>query len=142
MNSVGQQGEPVGSCNIGRSPRILIVRLSAIGDVIHGIPFVCALRNALPDAFVAWIVEGAMGDVLESHPALDELIRVPRRWWKSPRQIWAMRNRLRSYKFDVAIDLQCLTKSAAAAWFSGAHRRIGKQGNEGRELSRWIHNEL
>jgi ADP-heptose:LPS heptosyltransferase len=53
-----------------------------------------------------------------------------------------MRHRLRSLQFDVAIDLQCLTKSAAAAWFSGAPRRIGKRGEEGRELSRWIHNEL
>src|SRR4051794_21468126 len=118
MNSVGLNGEPVTKANLGRSPRILIVRLSAIGDVIHGIPFLCALRKALPDSFVGWIVEGSMGDVLEGHPALSELIRVPRRWWKSPRAIWAMRRRLRSFKFDIAIDLQCLTKSAAAAWFS------------------------
>jgi heptosyltransferase I len=124
------------------SPRILIVRLSAIGDVIHGIPFLCALRKALPHSFIAWLAEGSMGDVLDGHPALDQLIRVPRRWWKSPRAVWAMRYQLRRLNFDIAIDLQCLTKSAAAAWFSGAPRRIGKRGVEGRELSRWIHNEL
>ena len=45
-------------------------------------------------------------------------------------------------QFDTAIDLQCLTKSAFAAWLSGARRRIGKAGADGRELSRWFHTEL
>ena len=125
-----------------RSPRILIVRVSAIGDVIHGIPVLCALREAYPNAFLAWVAEGTAGDVLEGHPALDELVRVPRRWWKSPREVWRMRQRLRSMRFDIAIDLQCLTKSAITAWLSGAPRRIGKSGADGRELSRWFNNEL
>jgi lipopolysaccharide heptosyltransferase I len=125
-----------------RSPRILIVRVSAIGDVIHGIPVLCALRNAYPNAFLAWVAEGTAGDVLEGHPALDELVRVPRRWWKLPREVWRMRQRLRRMRFDIAIDLQCLTKSAITAWLSGAPRRIGKSGAEGRELSRWFNNEL
>jgi heptosyltransferase-1 len=125
-----------------RSPRILIVRVSAIGDVIHGIPVLCALREAYPDAFLAWVAEGSAGDVLDGHPALNELVRVPRRWWKSPREVWRMRQRLRRLQFDVALDLQCLTKSAVTAWLSGAPRRIGKSGAEGRELSRWFNNEL
>lgn len=125
-----------------RSPRILIVRVSAIGDVIHGIPVLCALREAYPNAFLAWVAEGTAGDVLDGHPALDELVRVPRRWWKLPREVWQMRKRLRSMRFDIAIDLQCLTKSAITAWLSGAPRRIGKSGAEGRELSRWFNNEL
>jgi lipopolysaccharide heptosyltransferase I len=129
-------------CAETRPPRILIVRLSAIGDVIHAIPVLCALREGLPQAFLAWVVEGTMGDVLEGHPALDELVRVPRRWWKSPRVVWRMRQRLRSLRFDIAIDLQCLTKSAVTAWLSGAPRRIGKAGADGRELSRWFNNEL
>lgn len=123
-------------------PRILIVRLSAIGDVIHGVPVLCALRDALPQAFLSWVVEGRAGDLLEGHPALDELVRVPRGWLKSPGEIWQLRRRLHSLRFDTAIDLQCLTKSAIAAWLSGAPRRIGKAGEDGRELSRWMHNEL
>jgi lipopolysaccharide heptosyltransferase I len=122
--------------------RILIVRLSAIGDVIHGVPVLCALRSALPQAFIGWVVEGRAGDLLEGHPALDELIRVPRGWLKSPRNVWALRQRLRASRYDTTIDLQCLTKSAVAAWLSGAPRRIGKAGPDGRELSRWFHNEL
>jgi heptosyltransferase-1 len=125
-----------------RSPRILIVRVSAIGDVIHGIPVLCALREALPKAFLAWIAEGTAGDVLEGHAALDELVRVPRRWWKSPRELWRMRERLRSLRIDIALDLQCLTKSAITAWLSGAPRRIGMGGADGRELSKLFNNEL
>lgn len=125
-----------------KSPRILIVRLTAIGDVIHGIPVACALREAMPNAFLGWIAEGTAGDVLESHPALDVLVRVPRRWWKSPRQVWRMRHLLRGLHFDIALDLQCLTKSAATAYLSGAPRRIGRAGEDGRELSKLLNNEL
>ncbi len=125
-----------------RGPRILIIRLSAIGDVIHGLPVLCALRDALPDAFIGWVVEGRAGDLVEGHPALDELVRVPRRWLKSPREVMRLRRRLRTLRFDTTIDLQCLTKSAIAAWLTGARRRIGKAGADGRELSRWFHNEL
>jgi lipopolysaccharide heptosyltransferase I len=124
------------------SPRILIVRLSAIGDVIHGIPVLCALRDAIPHAFIAWVAEGTAGDLLDGHTALDELVRVPRRWWKSPRAMWSLRQRLHALRFDTAIDLQCLTKSALAARLSGAPRRIGKSGPDGRELSRLLHNEF
>jgi lipopolysaccharide heptosyltransferase I len=120
----------------------LIVRLTAIGDVIHGLPVVCALRAAIPNAYLGWVAEGTAGDVLAGHPALDVLVRVPRRWWKSPREVWSMRHRLRELKFDIAIDLQCLTKSAVTAWLSGARRRIGKSGTDGRELSQWFNNEL
>lgn len=125
----------------GRRPRILIVRLSAIGDVIHGLPVLCALRAAIPRAFIGWVVEGRSGDLLEGHSALDELIRVPRRWLTSPREVWRLRRRLRALRFDTTIDLQCLTKSGIAAWLSGAPRRIGKAGRHSREFSRWFHNE-
>ncbi|HYO25584.1 MAG TPA: glycosyltransferase family 9 protein [Lacipirellulaceae bacterium] len=125
-----------------RPLRILIVRLTALGDVVHGLPVACALRAAFPDATIGWVVEGRNADLLTGHPALDHVIPAPRRWMKSPRAILDLRRRLRALRFDVALDLQCLTKSAVAAWLSGARRRIGKAGAHGRELSRWIHNEL
>src|SRR6186713_299570 len=84
----------ISDCAETRPPRILIVRVSAIGDVIHGIPVLCALREAYPHAFLAWVAEGTAGDVLEGHPAIDELVRVPRRWWKLPGEVWRMRKRL------------------------------------------------
>jgi lipopolysaccharide heptosyltransferase I len=133
---------PTIACQMPRSPRILIVRLSAIGDVIHGLPVLCALRSALPSAFIGWVVEGRSGDLLEGHPALDALVRVPRHWLTSPREAWRLRQRLRALRFDTTIDLQCLTKSAVAAWLSGARWRIGKAHPHARELSRWFNNDL
>jgi heptosyltransferase-1 len=127
---------------LGDAPRILIVRLSALGDVIHGVPVACALREALPNATIGWVVEGRTADLLEAHPAIDHVIRAPRGWLKSPKAVLALRRQLRALQFEVAIDLQCLTKSAIAAKLSGAPRRIGKAGSDGRELSKWFHNEL
>lgn len=122
------------------SPRILIVRLSAIGDVIQTMPVACALRERFPEAFIAWAVQERAGGLLEGHEALDELILLPRGWLKSPRGVWRLRRRLRELRFDAAIDVQSLTKSAVLAWLSGARRRIGFGNPGGRELSKWFNN--
>jgi heptosyltransferase-1 len=122
--------------------RILIVRLSAIGDVLHGVPVLCALRKALPNAFIAWVAEGRNGELLRGHWALDELVVTPRGWLKSPWATWALCGKLRRLRVDTTIDLQGLTKSAVAARLSGARRRIGIGGRDGRELSRWLNNNL
>jgi ADP-heptose:LPS heptosyltransferase len=127
---------------LGDAPRILIVRMSALGDVIHGLPVACALREAFPGAFLGWVVEGRNAELLADHPVIDKIVAVPRRWWRSPRNVLDLRRQLRALQFDVTIDLQCLTKSAMAAWLSGARRRIGKAGVHGRELSKWINNDL
>ena len=124
------------------SPRILIVRLSAIGDVIQQMPVACALRERFPGAFLAWAVERRAAMLLEGHEALDELITLPRGWLKSPRTVWRLRRRLRAMKFDVAIEAQGLTKAAIVARLSGAKRRIGYGDPWGRELSRWLNTEL
>lgn len=122
--------------------RILIVRLTAVGDVIHGAPVLCALRDRYPDAYIAWAVEGVAADLIEGHRALNELIRLPRRWYRSPGAVLRLRRRLRELRPDTTIDLQCLTKSAAVAWLSGAPRRLGVGGADGRELSKRLNNVL
>lgn len=122
--------------------RILIVRLTAIGDVIHSAPVACALRDRFPDASIGWIVEGAGGDLLEGHRAINELIRVPRRWYQSPRAVLDLRRRVQALEFDTTVDVQCLTKSSAVAWVSGAKHRLGASGPHGRELSPWLNNVL
>lgn len=127
--------------NLAPNARILIVRLSAIGDVLHGLPVLNALRDALPKAFLGWVVEGRAAQLLRGHKALDELIELPRGWLKSPRAVWDLRRKLRALRFDVAIDLQGLSKSAIAARLSGAPRRIGFDGVDGREISPWLNNE-
>ncbi|MCA9236677.1 MAG: glycosyltransferase family 9 protein [Planctomycetales bacterium] len=126
----------------GPRPRILIVRLSALGDVVHGLPVACALRDAFPDATIGWAVEGRNVDLLAGHPAIDHLIGVQRRWLKSARAVLDLRRRLLALRFDIAVDLQCLTKSAVVAYLSGAKRRLGVAGSDGRELSKMLNNEL
>jgi heptosyltransferase-1 len=133
---------PPENVQISKSPRILLVRLSAIGDVVQSMPMICALRERFPGAMLAWAVEQRAAELLEGHEAIDELIRLPRGWLKSPRGLWKLRRRLRNMRFDIAIDGQGLTKSAIVARLSGAPRRIGFGDYWGRELSRLFNTEL
>lgn len=123
-------------------PRILICRLSAIGDSILTMPLLCSLRDRFPRAFLAWVVEPAAAPLLQNHPCLDKLIVAPKAWLKSPAAICQVRRRLRELAFDIAIDPQSLTKSAAAGWLSGTRLRIGFQAPRGRELAVWLNNNL
>lgn len=124
------------------APRILIVRLTAIGDVLHSLPVLCALREHLPEAELGWVVEGRAGTLLEGHPALDRLITIPRKWLKSLKTTWQVRRELQQFAPDITLDIQGLTRSAIAAWLSGARRRIGFGCEKGRELSRALNNEF
>jgi lipopolysaccharide heptosyltransferase I len=122
------------------APRILITRLSAIGDCIHTMPLVGALRRCFPQAQIAWVTQAAPASLLEGYPGLDEVIVVPRDWLKSVSQLWRLRRELRSREFDIALDPQSLTKSALLGWLSGAAQRIGFDAPQGRELSLWLNN--
>ena len=117
--------------------RILIVKLSAVGDVVHALPVLHALRTARPDAHLAWAVHGGAANLLEGHPELDELIVVPRpRLSGGLEPLQNIFSRLRvGGGWDAAIDLQGLTKSGAVALASGAKMRIGFAGPAGREIN-------
>lgn len=128
--------------SIGEKSRILLVRLSALGDVVHTMPVACALRDALPEATIAWLVEERFAELLQGHRAVDLVFAVPRHWLGRPGEIFRLRKRLRMQRFDLAIDAQGLSKSAIAAWLSGARQRIGYGRPWGRELSRWLNNRL
>ena len=120
------------------APRsIVIVKLSAIGDVLHAVPAAVALKRAFPETRIGWAVEGRAADVLAGHPAIDHLFRLPRGWLKSPRAIWSLRRQLRDFRADVAIDMQGLLKSMAATALSSAAMRIGYARPEAREQS-WL----
>jgi lipopolysaccharide heptosyltransferase I len=139
-NSLVPPRETVTMCN--QHPRILISRLSAIGDCVLTTPLVCAIRDYLPNAHITWVTERASAMLLEGHTAIDELIVVPKGWLKSPAEIQRLRSKLRASRFDIAIDPQGLTKSGAIAWLSGAAQRIGFHKPRGRELNRWFNREL
>ncbi|MBQ3331986.1 MAG: lipopolysaccharide heptosyltransferase II [Thermoguttaceae bacterium] len=109
--------------------RILIVRLSSLGDVIHTLPIAAALRRRFPEAKICWAVHPAFAPMIPSPPWIDEIIEVPRPSLGHPirliREIAALRRRLRAEGFDMVIDLQGLMKSAAVALLSGARQKIG-----------------
>lgn len=126
--------------SLSKAPRVLIVRLSAIGDCLLTLPLACAIKDQLPAATVTWVVERAAAPLLRGHTCIDRLIELPRGWLKSPRTVWGLRRALREQNCEVAIDAQSLTKSSAAAWLSGARKRIGFARPWGRELSLLMNN--
>nr|MBA3242747.1 hypothetical protein [Acidobacteriota bacterium] len=112
--------------------KILIVKLGSIGDIVHTLPSLSAIRRALPRAEISWAVERGAAEILRDNPILNRLIvvdtKVLRRWPVSGETLLATRQqlrRLRASPFDLAIDFQGLLKSAIIARLSGASRRFG-----------------
>ena len=123
--------------------RILIVRLGAMGDVVHALPAVAALRAGLPGVHIGWVIEERWADLLAArdttHPAgspakplVDTLHLVDTRSWRAAPfsdETWSeirnTRKDLRAARYDAAIDFQGLLKSAVFAQLSGAPTRIG-----------------
>ena len=112
--------------------RILIVKLGSIGDVVHTLPALAALRGAMPQAEISWVVERQSSEILRDNPLLDRLIEVDtkalRRGLMSGETLRAPRQqlrRLRASAFDIALDFQGLLKSASIARLSGARRVFG-----------------
>ena len=102
--------------------RYLVVRLTALGDILHTVPAVAALRAAHPKAKIDWVVEKKWAPVLEGSPAIDEVIPFERRsLWGTAECI----ERLRENRYTCAIDFQGLYKSSLLAALSDAVRRIG-----------------
>lgn len=124
------------------SPRLLVSRLSAIGDTILTLPVLCALRDRFPKAHITWVVEHKSAKVVEGHRDLDDLIVLERLWFKSPSRLRQTRKRLRQSKVDVAVDAQCRFKSSLACWLSGARVRIGCKGKHAKEGSTLLNNTL
>lgn len=108
---------------------ILIVKLSAIGDVIHALPVAHALKQKYPQARITWIVEKPAYDLLTNNPDIDEIILFDKPRFKSVSGLVSnvpeLSRQLKSRNFDVVLDLQGLFKSAAIAWLSGAAERYG-----------------
>jgi heptosyltransferase-1 len=124
------------------APRILITRLSAIGDCVQTLPLASALRERFPRALLVWAVEAGAAPLVAAHPAIDRVIVVPKRMLASPAAAWHVRQHLVPLRLEIAIDPQGLSKSSAIGWLSGAPRRIGFAGPQGREISGWLNNEL
>nr|MCR5559726.1 glycosyltransferase family 9 protein [Schwartzia sp. (in: firmicutes)] len=109
---------------------ILVVKLSAIGDVIHALPVSYAIKETFPDARLTWVVEPPAKELLVDNPYIDDIIVFEKKKFKASiggflKNFGPLRRRLKEGHFDIALDLQGLGKSAAIAYFSGAPKRYG-----------------
>jgi len=121
------------------SSRILLVKLSSFGDVLHALPTLEALRAAFPAGHITWLVEEAYAPLLTGHPALDAVWAVPRvRLGQKVRRekllnLLRLMGRVRAAQFDLVIDLQGLLKSALWVAIAKSFRKVGY--DRTRELS-------
>lgn len=115
---------------------ILVVRLGAMGDIVHVIPAVKNLRTAFPSASISWLVEDKQKDLVESIPGIDEVIVFPRKQWQATlkypqqyltlmRELPSFLKKLRNKKYDIALDFHGNFKSGILTHLSGAKTRIG-----------------
>ncbi len=126
----------------GRVNRILIVKPSALGDIVHTLPFLHALKNRFPWARIDWVVAQGLHRFLEGHPMIDKLWVIKKDQWKklgNLRQTMGEINQLRKdlggQKYDVAIDLSGLFRSGLITGFTKAPVRLGfKESDEGSPL--------
>lgn len=107
-----------------------MVRLGAMGDIIHTLPAVASVKQSFPHCSISWAVEEKWAPLLEGNPFLQEVIAVGPR---SVSGVLALRRKLRSRNFDVAIDFQGLIKSALTASIARPERIIGYDRSEARE---------
>lgn len=108
---------------------IVVVRLGAMGDIIHALPAVAALKQ-IPGARITWVMDPRWTPLIDGNPDVDETVTLNRRDWNSVRECWS---RLRSAHFDIAVDLQGLLKSAAVIAAAGADRTVGFEREQARE---------
>ena len=128
---------------------ILIIKLSAIGDVIHTLPSLAALRQLYPDAHITWVVEEAAADLIKNHPYLDAVLVSRRKRWSKDlcrgrfrqplEQIRSFIKALRQRHYDLVIDFHGLFKSSIIVFLSRGKRKLGY--NSMQELSGLFLNE-
>src|SRR5260370_28247456 len=122
--------------------RILVTRMSAMGDIIHSLPAVAALRQAFPSALIGWVIEDRWADLISApsasaegrspaQPLADVVHRVNTRAWRSSplsaatrKEIKTVIGELKKIGYDVVIDLQAAIRSAVLGRLSGARTRI------------------
>jgi len=119
---------------------ILIVKPSALGDIIMALPALSALRKSFPQTRISWLVRPEFADILRENPFVDEVILFDRKflgkaWYniKALSAIFSLIRKLRNRHFDLTVDLQGLFRTAGLCWLSGCRKRFGMA--DGREFA-------
>src|SRR5437868_13327581 len=109
--------------------RILLIKLSAVGDVIHTVPVLNALRRRYPGARIDWLVTPAIAELLLPHPAISGVLHFPRDQWSNP---WSaafslarLVAQIRRNEYDLVIDMHGQLRTAVLTFASGARVRLG-----------------
>ncbi len=125
--------------NPRRPHRILVVRLGAMGDVLHALPAVSSLKASFPGSEITWIIDPKWAVLLAGNPAVDRILHFNRRSLASVRETW---RELRCREYDAAIDFQGLIKSAVLPWIASKCRtRFGFERSLLREKpAAWFYN--
>ena len=111
--------------------KILIIKLSSLGDVVHTLPVSRTLRQEYPKAYIAWIIEERYQELLYKNPDIDEVIPIRTKTWrnnwnrKTFVEILQTIKSIRSRKFDVVFDFHGLIKSGLITLLSGAQMKVG-----------------
>jgi heptosyltransferase-1 len=125
--------------------RIALIKPSALGDIVHALPVLTALRQRFPEAHITWVVGRAYQPLLEGHPDLDATLAFERRQLRSGplRALWScwrLARRLRTGCFDLVLDLQGLLRSGLMVLATRAPRRVGM--STAREGSAWSYTDI
>jgi lipopolysaccharide heptosyltransferase I len=118
-------------------PRILIARLSAIGDVARILPVLNTLRDTFPNAQIDWAVEKKSADIIVEHPCLDQVLvfeRPPKKWAAAKDFFWFCRQ-VRANRYDIVLDFHGIFKTGMLCALSGAPDRYGFHRPRAQELS-------
>lgn len=120
--------------------RLLIVKLGSIGDIVHTLPTLAAIRSALPEAHISWVVEERSAEILRDNSMIDDLVEVDTRSLRGGKVLENILidatkqvRELRQHPYDIAIDFQGLLKSAVIAKLSRAEKRYGFDRSDLRE---------
>src|SRR5215467_12885365 len=111
-------------------PRILVVRLGAMGDIIHTLPAVASLKHSFPGSHLTWVAESKWAPLLERNPFVDRIALLHR---GGPAQILASCRELRAERYDFAVDFQGLIKSSLLATIARPDRIFGFHRSQVRE---------
>ncbi|MDT3779545.1 glycosyltransferase family 9 protein [Nitrospira sp. MA-1] len=101
--------------------RILVIKFSSLGDIVHALPAVAALRQRFPDARLTWMVKEIWAPILEGNSDIDDILSVNVSWRNWPTIIW----KLRKGQFDLVVDFQGLFRSGIFGLMTGAQTRVG-----------------
>ncbi len=107
--------------------RLLVIKPSSLGDIVHALPAVAALRRWCPGATLTWLVKPEWREILEGNPDIDEIVTLP----TSACSLLQTVGLLRSKRFDLVVDLQGLFRSGLLALLTGASVRVGFAGARG-----------